>query len=109
MTSPAISITIELLGKPYAIKCPESERQSLEQAAKLLNQKMLEVKESGKAINLERIAIISGLNLAYQFLQMDHQKNHLTEHINQRIKQLQEKLEAAIHSPQPLELIYTAE
>ena len=108
--SKIVSATIEILGKFYPIRCPESELQSLQEAALFLNEKMCEVQQSGKVINLERIAIITALNIAHQFLQMDQQKSTLMGKINHRIAQLQDKLETAINKqPQQTELIYTTE
>lgn len=105
MTEKIVTTTIEILGKQYPVRCQESEVNSLQQAAKLLNQKMSEVQESGKAINLERIAIITGLNLANQLLQTDNQKSSVMQKINQRLVNLQNKLETALQT----ELIYSTE
>jgi cell division protein ZapA len=101
--------TVEILGKPYFVRCPESEAQSLQAAANYLNQKMREVQESGKAINLERIAIMAALNITYELLQQSQQKNNFMQNINQRIANLQDKLDHAIHQPQQTELVYTAD
>ncbi|HEX4045950.1 MAG TPA: cell division protein ZapA [Gammaproteobacteria bacterium] len=106
MNNQAIHTTIEVLGKNYPIKCQPIELASLQQAASLLNQKMKEVQDSGKAINFERIAVITALNLAHQFLQIDQQKNSLTETMCQHIMQMQDKLDAAVNQG---ELLYTTE
>lgn len=105
MTDKIITATIEILGRPYFIRCLETEAKSLTEAAKLVNQKMTEVKDSGKAINLERIAIITALNIANQFLQYDQQKTK----VNHRITQLQDKLESAMNKTLQTELLYTTE
>ncbi len=109
MSNKIINTTIEILGKFYSVRCPELELESLQQAARYLNDKMTEVQESGKAINLERIAIITALNIACQFLQADQKKNSLTDKINQHISLLQAKLDAVIGKPVQTELIYTVE
>jgi cell division protein ZapA len=110
MTDKIINTTIEILGKFYSVRCTESETASLQQAAEYLNRKMTEVHDSGKAINLERIAIISALNIAHEFLQQDQQKNGAMTKINQRISQLQDKLDHAMHNNAvQTELLYTAE
>ncbi len=109
MTESIVTTTIEILGKQYPVRCSESEVNSLQLAAKLLNQKMSEVQESGKAINLERIAIITALNLANQLLQTDNQKTSVMQKINQRIVQLQHKLESGLDDVAQAELIYSAE
>jgi len=123
MSDKPVSTSVDILGKPYTIKCPESQLESLQKAAAYLDAKMKEVQESGKAINLERIAIITALNMAYDFLQINHQKEGVLDKINQRIVQLQNKIEDVIVAPakqvgivadvvnqmQQTELIYTAE
>lgn len=108
MTDKTVSTTIEILGKPYPIRCPESELPALQQAAKYLHQKMSEVQESGKAINLERIAIITALNITYEFLQGDQQKTSIASKINQRIMHLQEKLDTTINKALQTELLINA-
>ena len=104
-----INTTIEILGKYYPVRCQEFEVKSLQQAAAFLNEKMQEVQESGKVINLERIAIITALNVANEYLQMTQQKTGLVEKINQRIAQLQNKIESAISHAKKTELIYSSD
>src|SRR3990167_7207384 len=96
MTDKISTTTIEILGKLYPVRCSAAEVESLQMAAKLLNQKMSEAQASGKAINLERIAIITALNLANQVLQTDNHKSSVMQKINQRLTNLQDKLEAAM-------------
>ena len=109
MTDKIVSTTIEILGKYYPIRCPESELPSLQEAAALLNRNMMDVQDSGKVINLERIAIISGLNIANQLLQMEKQKGSMIQSITQRVAQLHDKLESALTQAMQTELIYTSD
>jgi cell division protein ZapA len=109
MTDHIVTTTIEILGKSYPVRCSESEVNSLQMAAKLLNQKMSEVQESGKAINLERIAIITALNMAHQLLQSDNQKTSVMQRINLRLQQMQNKVETALTDAVQTELIYSVE
>lgn len=108
MNNQTISTTIEILGKPYPIRCPEDELPGLKQAAELLNQKMTEVKDSGKAINLERIAIIAALNITYQLLQTDKQQSSMVDKINDRIASLYQKIEHFVGADEA-ELVYKPE
>lgn len=96
MSTKIISTNVEILGKPYPVRCPEGELAALQQAARYLDQKMCEVRDSGKAINLERIAIITALNMAYELQQSGQHKNSFVDKINQYILHLQEKLDQAI-------------
>lgn len=109
MTEKTVSTSIEILGKLYPVRCLESEAKSLQQAALYLNKKMAEVQDSGKAINLERIAIITALNIAHEFLQLNDQKSTLTNRINQRVAYLQEKIDQALNRSLQTELVYSTE
>lgn len=109
MNDKIVTTTIEILGKVYPIRCGEQEVSSLQSAATLLNQKMAEVQESGKVINLERIAIITALNMAHLLLQSDNQKSFAMQKINQRLLQLQHKVDAVMQDIVETESIYSAE
>jgi cell division protein ZapA len=109
MTDNIVTTTIVILGKQYPVRCADAEVESLQLAANLLNQKMAEVQESGKAINLERIAIITALNMANQLLQADNMKSNAMLKINQRLLNLQNKVDAAINEAGQAELIYSAD
>jgi cell division protein ZapA len=109
MSDKIINTNVEILGKYYSIRCPEAELNSLQEAASYLNKKMQEVQDSGKAINLERIAIMAALNITNDLLQSGKQKTSLMDKINQQITHIQSKLETMIAKPEQTELIYTAE
>lgn len=104
-----VNTSVELLGKFYSIRCPEPEQKSLQEAASYFNEKMLEIQRAGTAINLERIAIMAGLNIAYELLREDQHKSSLVDKINRKINSLQEKMDAAINRAVQRELIYTPE
>lgn len=109
MTEKTVNSTIEILGKFYPIRCLESELPALQRAAEYLNTQMQDVQESGKAINLERIAIITALNMANKLLLLDQQKSGLMDKINHRLTGLQEKLDTAISKTLQTEFAYNNE
>jgi len=109
MTDKTVNTTIEILGKYYPIRCPEAEVDSLQQAARLLNEKMSEIYDSGKVINLERIAIIAALNIANQLLQQSKQKETWVNKINSHLTALQDKIETSINKHLQTELLYSNE
>ncbi len=109
MNEKIVHTNVEILGKYYSIRCPESELNSLQDAAAYLNKKMQEVQDSGKAINLERIAIMTALNITNDMLQAGTQKNNLLDKVNQQITHIQTKLEKMISKPDQTEFLYTTE
>ncbi|MFZ5723630.1 MAG: cell division protein ZapA [Pseudomonadota bacterium] len=62
------TVTVQILGKEYKLSCPADERDGLLQAARLLDERMKELKGGGM-IGLERIAVMAALNLGYELLQ----------------------------------------
>lgn len=62
------SLQIAIMGRDFRVACPEDEQAGLLEAVDYLNKKMLEIREGGKVIGLERIAIMAALNIAHEFL-----------------------------------------
>lgn len=81
-------VSLRILDREYRVACPPEERQSLLKAADLLNQRMEEVRDSGKLIGFERIAVMVALNLAYQSLEAETSSNKLGQAVTQRLEHL---------------------
>ncbi len=66
---PGLDVTI--LGRQFRVACAEDEKQGLLKAVDYLDRKMREIRDSGKVIGVERIAIMAALNLAHELLSMN--------------------------------------
>lgn len=66
--SEAKTLQIAIMGREFRVACPEEEQAGLLEAVDYLNKKMLEIRDAGKVIGLERIAIMAALNIAHEFL-----------------------------------------
>lgn len=64
--SRALDVTI--MGRSYRVNCADSEREALLQAVAYLDQRMNEIKSSGKIGSVERIAVMAALNVTHEFL-----------------------------------------
>lgn len=62
------TLDVTIMGREFRIACKDEERQQLLDAVAYLDRKMREVKDSGKVVGTERIAIITALNLAHELL-----------------------------------------
>lgn len=63
-----VSLDVTIMGREFRVACPDSEKLSLQEAAGYLDRKMREIRETGKVIGVERIAIMAALNIAHDFL-----------------------------------------
>ena len=66
--SEARSLQITIMGRDFRVACPEDEQSGLLEAVDYLNKKMIEIRDTGKVIGLERIAIMAALNIAHELL-----------------------------------------
>lgn len=62
------SIEIHILGRAYRVACTREEESALVAAADYLDDKMRAIRDQGKVIGAERIAIMAGLNMAHDLL-----------------------------------------
>jgi len=63
-----VSLDVTIMGREFRVACPEEERESLLQAVTYLDRKMREIRDHGKVIGLERIAIMAALNITHDYL-----------------------------------------
>ena len=59
---------INVLGREFRVAAPEGEEKQLIASVEFLNRKMRELKDTGKVVGNERIAIMAALNIAHEFL-----------------------------------------
>lgn len=78
MSDSSRSVLVQLLGREYRVACPPGERDNLIQAAYLLDEKLHKVQAAG-IVGLERIAIMTALNLAHELLQSKNPSANLDE------------------------------
>ena len=63
-----ISLDVAIMGREFRVSCPEEEREALLAAVSYLDRKMREIRDTGKVIGLERIAIMAALNITHDYL-----------------------------------------
>ena len=61
-------LSVRILEKEYHITCPIEERSDLLDSAEYLNAKMREIRDGGKVVGGERIAILTALNITHELL-----------------------------------------
>jgi cell division protein ZapA len=66
--SEAKSLQITIMGREFRVACPDEEQAGLLEAVDYLNKKMLEIRDAGKVIGIERIAIMAALNISLELL-----------------------------------------
>jgi cell division protein ZapA len=96
MSSDSKGLQINIMGREFRVACAEDEQAGLLEAVEYLNQKMSEVRDRGKVIGLERIAIMTALNIAHEFLNTKVGGSFDIAEIRRRISGMETALDQAI-------------
>ena len=96
-------VSIIILDKEYLISCTDDERDQLHIAAKYLSEKLQELKNTGRVIGTERIAVMTALNIASELLSCKSENNDYTDTIDTTIRRLHNKIEVALDKGPPLQ------
>jgi cell division protein ZapA len=95
---------VRILEKEYIVACSQDERSDLIDSAEFLNKRMKEIRDSGKIIGLDRIAVMAALNLAHEVIKLRSRDTGLEQETGHRLKLLRERVETALEKGQQLEL-----
>jgi len=63
------AVSLQILDREYVVGCAQDERDSLIDAARLLDSKMRDVRGSNRMAAIDRIAILAALDIAHELLQ----------------------------------------
>ena len=97
-------VSVRIMEKEYVVACPYEERSALLDAAEFLNVRMREIRDSGKVVGHDRIAVMAALNLAHEFLKGRDRESKLDSGVVPRVRALRERVEGALAKGQQLEL-----
>lgn len=96
MSDEKLPVAVKILDKEFRVSCPANERDALFASAELLNQRMREVRDSGKVFGTDRVAIMAALNLTHELLQQRHVQQAEEEALSRRIEAMQARIERAL-------------
>jgi cell division protein ZapA len=98
------AVTVRILDKEYFVACPPDERSNLLDSAEYLNKKMREIRDTGKVVGADRIAVMAALNMANELLRLRHQDTELQGNVTGRVKHMRERVEGALQRTRQLDL-----
>jgi cell division protein ZapA len=97
-------VTVRILDKEYFVSCPQDERADLIDSAEYLNKKMREIRDTGKVVGADRIAVIAALNMANELLRLRKQDADLQGSVTGRVRHARERVEGALQRTRQLDL-----
>ena len=103
------TVTVSILDKDYQVACPAEQQAELIVSASYLDKQMRSIRETGKVIGLERIAVMAALNISHELLkaseQVDDGPGSKTPAIDDdSFRSLNRKIDEALYQLRQLEI-----
>ena len=92
-------VNVRILYREFTVGVEPGERDSLVAAATLLDSRMRELRGSNRMAALDRVAVLTALNLAHELLQLRTQSEQRDQAINRTLGELNRKLDGLFDAP----------
>lgn len=94
--SDSTTVSVKILDKEYQVACRQDEVDALTASARYLDQQMRQIRESGKVFGLDRIAVMTALNLAHELLEKRHAVDSVQQEADVMVRRLTERITEAL-------------
>ena len=102
MSKEARGLDVNIMGREFRVSCTEEERRDLLKAVDYLNSKMREIRDTGKVVGVERIAIMAALNIAHEYLSTRMDGGFDVGEFKRRISSMQATIDQAMNGQDEL-------
>jgi cell division protein ZapA len=89
------AVDVSIMGRDFTVSCTDEERPGLLNAVNFLDKKMRDIRDSGKVIGAERIAIMTALNLSHELLNSKNGDIDIGDY-KRRLIQMQDQIDKAL-------------
>ncbi len=95
-------LDVKILDRELRVACPEEEREALLSAVAYLDRKMTDIRDAGKIVNVERIAIMAALNIAHELLSTKVGRGVDLSDLTRRMSTMQAAIDQALAEQEAL-------
>ena len=104
MTTQHAQVSVRILDKEYQVACPLDERTDLLDSAEVVNAKMLEIRNSGRVVGLDRIAVMAALNMANDLLHAQARDRLIEDDLSARLRDISDRVDNILGESKQLDL-----
>jgi len=91
------TLTVNIMDREFRVNCPAEDQQNLIDSAASLDERMREIRDTGRVIGVDRIAIMAALNLASELLSTEGSSGELLDNANNAINRMENKIEKTLN------------
>lgn len=99
--SEIVQMDVMLLGRHFTIGTVSEEQETLLEAVRLLEDKCAAIRQQGKIVDADKIAIMAALNIAHDLLKTKVGEGLEMAAFQRRIRNMSEAAERALRESQP--------
>ncbi len=92
-TPAAEPVNVRILDRDYTVGVAPAERESLVAAARLLDERMRELRGGNRVAAIERVAVLAALNLAHELQMLREQNAERDRRIDAALSGLEQRLQ----------------
>ena len=104
MPRPPTTVSVRILEKEYQVNCPEEEIDELNASARYLDAQMRGIRDSGKVLGLDRMAVMAALNIANDLLHIKNERSTVATTIDRKVGELTQRVATALDEAKQLSL-----
>lgn len=98
------TVTVKILDKEYQVACPEEQEAALTSSARYLDKQMRKIRDTGRVIGVERIAVMAALNISFELLQAAGGGAEAGKPSDDAVKRINRKLDEALYDLRQMEI-----
>lgn len=96
MNGSSLPVSVRVLDREYTVGVGADERDSLMAAARVLDEKMREVRGANRMAAVDRVAVLAALNLAHELLQLRDAQRLRDRELSTTLERLQRGVDALL-------------
>ncbi|MBP8924822.1 MAG: cell division protein ZapA [Pseudomonadales bacterium] len=98
------TVKVNILDKDYQVSCPAAERDALIESARYLDQQMRTIRQGGKVVGVERIAVMAALNITHELIRQGQQSSLGSQDVQERVRRLTARIDDSINNFRQMEM-----
>ncbi|WP_370262481.1 cell division protein ZapA [Limnobacter sp.] len=95
------ALDVKIMGRDFRIACKPDERAALQQAVNIVETKMSAIRNTGKVVGLDKIAVMAALQIAHESLVGSNQSNPVLgldiETIERKIEAIEQLIDVSLN------------
>ena len=101
---PPMTVTVKILDKEYQVACQPEEVDELAASARYLDKQMKAIRDTGKVLGLDRVAVMAALNVTHDYLKMRHEGSGAPKDVDKKLGDLLTRVTRALADARQLSL-----